>query len=331
MSLSKFYRQIIFSRHLATLYKEPDMLKTRLVARELYKKRVDDKKRETITNNARLVILGAECQGFSPSLILYSEGRGYMFNCGEGTQRFCYSNRASLVQLGNIFVTNVDWDRMSGLYGLALTMQDLGLTEFNINANESTENFLKVTSSFIMLHTGIKATNRPYTEGIYKDQAITVEPVPLDAIKSPVDVEHDYKRVKRSVNLIAYICELPDMQGALDPVRCRELNVPVGPLLGMLKSGKDVTLPDGKVVVRSVDVCGPKRRGLKLLVIECPSSSDIDRVWSNTTLSEIRSRRQSDIDKEIEIVVHFSSKNVLNDSRVPANGWMDFQKSVNIS
>lgn len=48
--------------------------------------------------------------------------------------------------------------------------------------------------------------------------------------------------------------------GKLNLERCVEKNVPPGPLLGKLKSGLDVTLPDGSIV-KAEDVKDPDEPG----------------------------------------------------------------------
>jgi len=50
---------------------------------------------------------------------------------------------------------------------------------------------------------------------------------------------------------MCYICRPKKKEGVLLIDRCRELGVPSGPLLGQLKAGKDVILPNGKTVLSS--------------------------------------------------------------------------------
>lgn len=60
---------------------------------------------------------------------------------------------------------------------------------------------------------------------------------------------------------MAYICQLQPRPGALNLDKCVRLGVPAGPLLGKLKAGEDVVLPNGNVVsskeVREPDDAGP--------------------------------------------------------------------------
>lgn len=59
---------------------------------------------------------------------------------------------------------------------------------------------------------------------------------------------------------MSYVCRLKPKPGFLDLDKCVKHNVPPGPLLGLLKSGKDITLSDG-TVVKSSDVTSPDDPG----------------------------------------------------------------------
>lgn len=69
---------------------------------------------------------------------------------------------------------------------------------------------------------------------------------------------------RENTTTMCYICRLQPRPGALDFERCVEKNVPTGPLLGQLKAGMDITLPDG-TVVKSSDVCLPDDPGPVML------------------------------------------------------------------
>ena len=56
---------------------------------------------------------------------------------------------------------------------------------------------------------------------------------------------------------------LPDRPGALDVQAAIAAGVPKGPLLGELKAGRAVTLPDGRVV-EPAGFVGPTRRGASM-------------------------------------------------------------------
>lgn len=59
---------------------------------------------------------------------------------------------------------------------------------------------------------------------------------------------------------MSYICRLQPRPGALNLDKCVRMGVPPGPLLGKLKGGEDVILPNGNIVT-SKDVCEPDDAG----------------------------------------------------------------------
>ncbi|XP_041978360.1 ribonuclease Z, mitochondrial isoform X2 [Aricia agestis] len=71
---------------------------------------------------------------------------------------------------------------------------------------------------------------------------------------------------------VAYICTIKKRLGTLDLEKCVDRGVKPGPMLGQLKSGQDVVLPDG-TVVRSVDVKTPDDPGPVFIVLEVPDIS----------------------------------------------------------
>ncbi|XP_039754100.1 ribonuclease Z, mitochondrial isoform X1 [Pararge aegeria] len=74
---------------------------------------------------------------------------------------------------------------------------------------------------------------------------------------------------KQSYSTVAYICILKKRLGTLDLEKCVEFGVKPGPLLGQLKSGHDVLLPDGRIVL-SKDVKTPDDPGPVFIVLEVP-------------------------------------------------------------
>lgn len=72
--------------------------------------------------------------------------------------------------------------------------------------------------------------------------------------------EEVLKELKNKRISMVYICKLQPRPGALNLKKCVEMGVPPGPLLGKLKGGEDITLPNGKTV-SSKDVCEPDDPG----------------------------------------------------------------------
>ncbi|XP_076036405.1 ribonuclease Z [Oratosquilla oratoria] len=117
---------------------------------------------------------------------------------------------------------------------------------------------------------------------------------------------------------VAYICQPPPKAGALILEKCVKFGVPPGPLLGELKRGNDVTLPNGNVV-RACDVTNPDDPGPVFIVVEAPSKAYLESLLASPQFLPYQSTAQSDADLA-EVVVHFTSMEVVEDPRYQE--WM---------
>jgi ribonuclease Z len=302
-----------------------NMVAPRSVAKELLKKRKEDKSKAkgTFLNKCDFQVIGSSYQGSTPSLLVNSEGNAYLFNCGEGTQRNCYANRVKLSNLEHLFVTKLHWPAVSGAYGLALTLQDVGLPSFTIHSTGGISDFFKSTEYFINFTSGIDCNTKDCSATDFDDSRFRVKCIPLDD-----KFDNNYsregnvsaKKARKAPTLVAFHCSLPDLPGTLDPQRCRELRVPIGPKLALLKSGCDVTLDDG-TVVKSSEVCGPPNVGPNFIVIDCPTLQDIKPMVRNESLNCLQKLRKQNNEREVDLVIHFSPEGVTNDSEYM--NWMD--------
>lgn len=281
-------------------------LKPRLIAQDLMKKRtLDREKRMHDLNVADIQLVGADCDNFSPSVLVTSGGVSHLFNCSEGMQRYCYANKVKLANLENVFITNFSWDRISGLLGLLLTLQDLGVPQVDIYSSSSFQDYFESTKKFMSFYTGMKCTSHGCSTGTIQKNGITVQPILIN----PSKVTADLKKAKLNPQLVAYVCRLPNVLGSLDPQKCKDLKVPVGPKLALLKAGQDIELKDG-TVVRSSQVCGPPKVGMRFIILECPTLSELDNL---VTSPELRASIQPENDPDnqnVELVVHFSPEEV---------------------
>jgi ribonuclease Z len=64
-----------------------------------------------------LSILGVPNGEMTPSLALQMNDQTYLFNVGEGTQRFCIEHKVRLIKVRNIFFSGISWDHIGGLPG----------------------------------------------------------------------------------------------------------------------------------------------------------------------------------------------------------------------
>ncbi|KAL1472917.1 hypothetical protein MTO96_022692 [Rhipicephalus appendiculatus] len=212
------------------------------------------------------------------------QGR-YLFNCGEGTQRLATEHKMKLSKLEHLFFTHNKWKNIGGLPGLALTVQDIGVPEFFIHGPANMEQLFEMTKGFMMLQ-NITITKRN----------------PSDRVRCSQD-DPD------SAPVVAYICKPHSRPGQLNLEKCVSFGVPPGPLLGELKSGRDVTLPNG-TVVKSRDVVSPEEAGPVFIVVEVPSEEYLQSLLEAEPFKshQVTASREEHAAK---VVVHFTPLSVM--------------------
>ena len=173
------------------------------------------------------------------------------------------------------------------------------------------------SSRFFGISAGIKIIHNPL-DNSFQDNCFTVDKIPISPISN------EFKRRKSEQNAEAYnlYFKVNERAGSLDLNRCIELKVPVGPLLGKLKSGEDIQLADGRVVKHS-DVCAPTQAGSEILIIDCPSVEYLDSLISNERMNELIGQENS----LLTCVFHMSDIDVLLEKRY--QDWVNrFPSSV---
>ena len=59
-------------------------------------------------------ILTVDTFDTKPSILISFDSRKYLFNCGEGTQRFCYEHGVKFSKMSNIFLSRANWESYGG-------------------------------------------------------------------------------------------------------------------------------------------------------------------------------------------------------------------------
>lgn len=194
-----------------------------------------------------------------PCVIIATDKNRYLINCGEGTQRLCVEHKMRISKLKSIFLTSLDYSNVFGLPGMLLTAADNGSKDISIVGPHLTSKFWKSTR-FFMRRNNLNVSI----------QEITSDDIPIvsnsDIIVRSISIKSDMSPS------LCYIVETPEIVGRLDIKKIEALGVPKGPLLSILKGGKDITLPNGSVV-RSIDVVGESEKSRHVAVI-CDVSMD---------------------------------------------------------
>ncbi|XP_035910676.1 ribonuclease Z, mitochondrial [Anopheles stephensi] len=297
-----------------------------------------------------LQVLGCGAPGAPASVYLFTDQTRYLFNCGEGTQRLAYEHKTKLSCLENIFMTRTNWERIGGLPGICLTMQDVGVPAVSLHGPPGLDELFKAMRRFVILK-DMKVEASEYATGdVYEDHVMTLRYVVINRDTSeckgagsdeeqsqeeaPVDDTdyYAYERKKEAppqtqsettksarttdwtkreeTSVMAYICKLKPRHGQLSLERCVDFGVPPGPLLGQLKNGNDVTLPDGRVV-KSADVRAPDDPGPVFMFIDIPSREYLkDFMAKGDVFAKYQQQATDEADQAI-FVVHFTPVDVM--------------------
>ncbi|KAL4039277.1 hypothetical protein IC575_002928 [Cucumis melo] len=76
---------------------------------------------------------GMDTQDTSPSVLLFFDKQRFIFNAGEGLQRFCTEHKIKLSKIDHIFLSRVCSETAGGLPGLLLTLAGIGDVGMSVN------------------------------------------------------------------------------------------------------------------------------------------------------------------------------------------------------
>lgn len=123
---------------------------------------------------------------------------------------------------------------------------------------------------------------------------------------------------------VSYVVETQPQRGKFLVEKAQALGVPKGKLFGQLHQGKDVVLPDGRVV-KSQDCVSPTLPATGCAIIACPSLEYLDELVKSSSMASGGgfSRYQSPLEDEatattsekpevqLEVIYHFANEDVL--------------------
>ncbi|CAL8095069.1 unnamed protein product [Orchesella dallaii] len=126
--------------------------------------------------------------------------------------------------------------------------------------------------------------------------------------KKRTKIETDASDDESSDVVLSYVCRPRKKEGTLLIEKCVEFGVPAGPLLGKLKSGQNVTLPNG-TIVKADDVRSPDCPGPVFIVVDCPHEKYLESFVRNPILSQFHDpTRPEDFP---HVVVHFTPTSIM--------------------
>lgn len=150
-----------------------------------------------------------------------------------------------IIQLQALKIHEARCDESESYVDSVMSVSYVSITKLNVQEEESIDIREQVVNDISYYKTNSNGKRVP-------DRKTETEPK-----VQKVEYWPDKKRISTA---ISYICKLHPRAGTLCLEKCMKKGVKPGPLLGQLKAGRDVTLPDGTVVL-SKDVCSPAKLG----------------------------------------------------------------------
>ncbi len=181
-------------------------------------------------------------------LFLKREGRGYLFDCGEGTQRQMIRYGTGF-SLDAVFFTHFHADHYLGIIGFVRTLGMLGRTEPLVMYGP------KPAATFLpkVIKLGVEEVALPIE---------IVEVQPGQEILRGDGYRIEAFATDHRIPSIGYALVEDMRPGRFDLAKARALGIPEGPLFGKLQRGENIVLPDGRSIASSavVDVARAGRR-----------------------------------------------------------------------
>ncbi|KAG4074978.1 hypothetical protein HA402_014557 [Bradysia odoriphaga] len=325
--------------------------------------KIKQKSQNYVPGTVNVQVLGSGAPGSPATIYLFTDQFRYLFNCGEGTQRLAHEHKTKLSRLEHIFMTRSNWERTGGLPGLSLTLQDTGVPNLTLHGPDGLGDLFSAMKRFVILK-DLKVEAPTCEDGpIYEDQVLSVKGISFEKnvtdpradneqqnnspsvvddtnyyslendnatgevsnSSSPLTLESEIKN-RCASTVMSFICRLKPRAGKLDLEKCVDKGIPPGPLLGQLKNGCSVTLPDG-TTVHSKDVCSGEDPGPTFIVVDIPSAEFLDSFKEKEEQFLVHQSASACGDQIASLVIHFSPQRVI-DTPVYQDFMKKFAKST---
>jgi ribonuclease Z len=225
------------------------------------------------------------------SVVLVQLGeRGYLFDCGEGTQIAMKRWHAGFRHIALLAVTHLHGDHVLGIPGFLMARANAGAEEpLAIVGPRGTQRFIQdvirdvdfvppYELRFIEVDPAAgpgdcagedrQLEARGARQGMPGERARAALGGAPRALPrgTPHEVYRDERcrlevaPVKHNVACLGYRISEPERPGRFDAEKARRLEIPEGPLWGRLQRGEPVILDDGRQIAAS-SIVGPPRRG----------------------------------------------------------------------
>lgn len=280
---------------------------------------------------------GMDTQDTSPSVLLFFDKQRFIFNAGEGLQRYCTEHKIKLSKIDHIFLSRVCSETAGGLPGLLLTLAGIGEEGLCVNMWGPSDLKYLVAAMKAFIPNAAMVHTRSFGPSQHPDEIATFD---LTKFSEPIDLIND-EVVKISAILlrpnenteptscganresatlanfgdlsVIYVCELPEIQGKFDPEKAKALGLRAGPKYRELQNGKSVQSDHLKIMVHPSDVMDPPIPGPIVLLVDCPTASHLQNLLSVDSLNiyyKDISGNPSEKNRVVNCVIHLSPSSV---------------------
>ncbi|GMF34828.1 unnamed protein product [Phytophthora fragariaefolia] len=235
-----------------------------------------------------------------------------------------------LAKLQQVFLTELRSHVVGGLPGMVLTVSDTGKPGLHVHGPAGTCKYLKATRHFLYRPDfKLEASEvlpiadehgKKKVKGCYEDDEVVVHavavPKPRAGAKRKLNESpslssgsSDAEETCRHVS-VSYVVETRTQRGKFLVDRAVALGVPKGKLFGQLHQGKDVTLPDGRVV-KSSDCVLPSVPAAGCVIVSCPTTAHVEALVNSEGFKRYREVEGKAPDVQVEVVFHLGGMDVL--------------------
>ena len=187
------------------------------------------------------------------SVLLRREGELFLFDCGEGTQVALRKLNLKWKKISVIFISHTHADHVTGLPGiLMLSSQVERDGPLYIIGPPKIQEYIEENRRILEMYINYEIIITEVTGPgiVYEGDGYKVRAFPLSHSKT----------------CVGYTLEENLRPGVFFPEKALELGVPKGPFFSVLQGGRNVELPDGRIV-QPEQVMGQKRKGRKFSYI----------------------------------------------------------------
>ncbi|GMJ05211.1 tRNAse Z4 [Hibiscus trionum] len=274
--------------------------------------------------------IGMDTHDTVPSILLFFDKQRFIFNAGEGLQRFCTEHKIKLSKIDHICLSRVCSETIGGLPGLLLTLAGIGDgLSVNIWGPSNLDLLVDAMKCFIphhaMVHTNIISHTSPLQVDNFHSSASGAskfKDVKISAILlQPNGVEGS--DVKPSDVSVIYVCELHECKGKFHKEKADALGIKVKTKFRELTEGKSVKSDLLDITVHPSDVMDAPVPGPIVIIVDCPTDSHAQELTSTQSLNDYYSDSscQSQSSKIVNCVIHLGPASVVNSS--PYKKWMN--------